>query len=285
MTRPLVYPALALSLGIALAAQSPPSVAFDVSSVKRNTSTGGPMMMRNSPGNFAAINMPLREVIKMAYQAQDFQLIGAPDWAGTERYDIDGRFDPSAPLVGFDSPPQKTMAMVKALLRDRFGMVARTETRDMPVLALRVARPDGRLGPQIKQSTVDCSAGRGRGGPIEGRVGGPPPPCGMRGGFGQLVMSGMPTAQVARQLSQLTGRQVIDRTGLTGGWDVELKFTPAPGQLPPGPPPPGFEIPVIDPNGPSLFTALEEQLGLKLDSERGPIEVVVIERLERPKEN
>jgi uncharacterized protein (TIGR03435 family) len=95
----------------------------------------------------------------------------------------------------------------------------------------------------------------------------------------------MPMAQFTRQLSQLTNRVVVDHTGLTGGFDIDLKFTPTPDQLPPGPPPPGVELPPIDPNGPTLFTALEEQLGLKLQTERGPVEVVVIDRLERPKEN
>jgi uncharacterized protein (TIGR03435 family) len=78
---------------------------------------------------------------------------------------------------------------------------------------------------------------------------------------------------------------VVDRTGLTGGYDIDLKFTPTPAQLPPGPPPPGVELPAIDPNGPSLYAALQEQLGLKLETERGPVDVVVIEKIERPREN
>jgi uncharacterized protein (TIGR03435 family) len=105
-------------------------------------------------------------------------------------------------------------------------------------------------------------------------------------GFGQLLAGGMPISRLATQiLSQLTGRVVVDRTGLTGGFDVDLKWTPTPDQLPPGPPPPGVEPPSIDPNGPSLFAALQEQLGLKLDTERGPVEVLVIERLQQPTEN
>ena len=312
MTRLFVYSALALSLGIAVAAQSPPEPSFDVVSVKRNTSSDGARMMRNTPGNLSAFNIPIRQLIQMAFQVQDFQIVGAPDWAATEGYDVEARFDVTSPRAGA-APGQPTMLlMIRTLLRERFGMVARTDTREMPVLALRLARSDGRLGPQIKQSEVECAAmaaarGRGpidgRGGPPDGRAGGPldgrgapPPPgtpftlgerpqCGGRGGFGQLLIGGMPIAQFARQLSQLTSSVVIDRTGLTGGYDIDLKFTPAPGQLPPGPPPPGGEVPAIDPNGPSLFAALEEQLGLKLESDRGPVEVVMIERLERPKEN
>ena len=311
MTRLFVYPALALSLGIAVAAQSPSEPSFDVVSVKRNAGSDGARMIRNAPGNLSAFNIPVSELIKMGFQVQDFQIVGAPDWATTDGYDVEGRFDPAS-LTNATPGQPPMLPMIRTLLRDRFGMVARTETREMPVLALRLARSDGRLGPQLTQSEVDCAAmaaarGRGpidgRGGPPDGRAGGPldgrgapPPPgtpftlgerpqCGGRGGFGQLLIGGMPIAQFARQLSQLAGRVVIDRTGLTGGYDIYLKFTPTPGQLPPGPPPPGVELPAIDPNGPSLFAALEEQLGLKLESERGPVEVVVIERLERPREN
>lgn len=105
-------------------------------------------------------------------------------------------------------------------------------------------------------------------------------------GFGQLLAGSMPITRLATQvLPQLTGRVVIDRTGLTGNYDIDLKWTPTPGQLPPGPPPPGVEPPQIDPNGPSLETALQEQLGLKLDAERGPVEVLVIEKLVPPTEN
>src|SRR5688572_9999433 len=182
----------------------------------------------------------------------------------------------------------------------------------MPILALKIVRADGRLGPQIKPAAVDCAAleaaarGRGPGGPPPGaRAGGPPldgrgappPPgtpfslgeraaCGDRMGFGQLLAGGMPISRLATQiLPQLTGRVVIDRTVLTGGYDIDLKWSPTPDQLPPGPPPPGVELPPIDPNGPSLLTALQEQLGLKLDTERGPVDVLVIDRIQQPAEN
>jgi uncharacterized protein (TIGR03435 family) len=304
--------AAALSIvALTVRAQSPPpDPAFDVVSVKRNTS-GGPMLQRNMPGNIAMFNVPARQVVRMAYQLQDFQIVGAPDWANTDRFDIEGRFEPPPP----GPPPQtpRMLLMLRTLLRDRFGMVARTETREMPILALRLARADGRLGPQLKPAAVDCAAlnaparGRGPAGgpPPGGRIGGPPldgrgappppgtpfslgerPACGERMAFGQLLAGGMPISRLATQtLSQLTGRIVVDRTGLTGGYDIDLKWTPTPDQLPPGPPPPGVEPPAIDPTGPSLFTALQEQLGLKLDTERGPVDVLVIERLQHPAEN
>jgi uncharacterized protein (TIGR03435 family) len=309
--------AAALSLmTIPAVAQAPPTASFDVVSVKRNTSGGG-MMIRNAPGNVSMFNVPVIQLVQMAYQVQNFQIVGGPDWARADRFDLEARFDAAAPMAGFATPAQRMFAMMKSMLRDRFGMVAHTETREMPVLALTLAREDGRLGPQLKKAAVDCAAlGRagspgglgGRpGGPPDGRVGGPEPgrglpplpppgapfslgerpPCGSRGGPGILMAGGMPMSQFAIQLMQLTGRVVVDRTGLQGGYDLDLKFTPTPDQiqLAPGPPPPGVELPQIDPNGPSLFAALQEQLGLKLDGERGPVEVVVIDMLTPPKEN
>ena len=320
-----LYVSLAVALSLAVltvAAQSPPAPAFDVTSVKRNTSAAGPMTIRNTPGNLSAFNTPVSQLIRMAYQMQDFQIIGAPDWANTDRFDVEGKFDPAAGPPPASTPPApRMMLMMRTLLRDRFGMVARVETREMPILELRVARADGRLGPQMKPSTVDCGAllggrgpidgrgappaGRGGGSPIDGRVVGPPPDgrgvplppgapfslgerpqCGDRMGFGQLLAGGMPISRLVTQtLAQLTGRVVVDRTGLTGTYDIELKWTPTPDQLPPGPPPPGVELPSIDANGPSLATALQEQLGLKLETERGPVEVLVIEKLVPPTEN
>jgi uncharacterized protein (TIGR03435 family) len=304
--------AAALSIAaLAVRAQSLPAgaPAFDVVSVKKNTS-GGPMLQRNTPGNIAMFNVPVRQLIRMAYQLQDFQIVGTPDWADKDRFDIEGRFE--SPPPGPPQPTPRMLLMLRTLLRDRFGMVAQMETREMPILVLRIARADGRLGPQIKPSEIDCAAlnaaarGRGPGGPaaggragappIDGR-GAPPPPgtpfslgerpaCGDRMAFGQLLAGGMPISRLATQLlPQLTGRVVVDRTGLTGGYDIDLKWTPTPDQLPPGPPPPGVEPPPIDPTGPSLFTALQEQLGLKLDTERGPIDVLVVDRLQQPAEN
>ena len=296
--------AVALSLIVVTAtAQAPPTASFDVVSVKRNTGGGG-MMMRNMPGNVSTFNVPVVQLIQTAYQVQNVQIVGGPDWVRTDRFDLEARFDPSAPLGGFSTPAQRMSAMMKSMLRDRFGLVAHTETREMPILALKLARDDGRLGPQMKQAAVDCAAlatargggPGGPGGPVGGRPGGPPPPgtpftlgerpqCGGRGGPGILMIGGMPMSQFVPQLMQLTGSVVIDRTGLKGGYDIDLKWTPTPDQLPPGPPPPGAVLPVVDPNGPSLFAALQEQLGLKLDGERGPVDVIVIDKIAPPTDN
>jgi uncharacterized protein (TIGR03435 family) len=206
-------------------------------------------------------------------------------------------------------------AMMRQVLADRFRLKVRTETRDLPVYELVLARDDGRLGPELKPSAPECvtmmsTQGRGRAGAPGGRGGAPPapaidgrgrgrgpggpgplaldgpPPCGSRGGgFGRFRAGGTTMEQLAANLSGSAQRVVTDKTGLAGYYDVMLTYTPDPAQLPLAPPPPGVELPAIDPNGPSLFTAIQEQLGLELRSARGPVDVLVIESIERPTEN
>jgi uncharacterized protein (TIGR03435 family) len=144
-----------------------------------------------------------------------------------------------------------------------------------------IARPDGTLGPKLKPTTTDCEKlmAANRGGPP------PTPPgpnapslCGMRGTFGQLLVNAMPMSLFANNLPQRMQRVVVDRTGSTGNWDFELSFAPEP---PAGPLPPGVELPPADPNAPSLVTAIQEQLGLRLQSTKGPVEVLVVDRIEQ----
>jgi len=106
----------------------------------------------------------------------------------------------------------------------------------------------------------------------------------MRLGGGLTSGSGIPIAQIVQILSQFTGRPVVDKSGLTALYDFNLKWTPDPGQGggPFGPPPPGAPVQAPDPDAPNLYTAVQEQLGLKLDNQRGPVDVVVIDRIERP---
>ena len=160
----------------------------------------------------------------------------------------------------------------------------------MPIYALTRLRTD-RLGPRLEQSALDCQAiitsaqaAARAGGPAPQ----PPPPdasgrptCGIRGGFGTLAGNGFPMAQLVNTLAQLVRRTVIDRTGLTGPWAFDLKFAMDANQMPFAAPP-GAQIPPIDPDAPSIYTAVEEQLGLKLESTRGPVDMVIVDRLERP---
>ena len=244
-------------------------------------------------GRFTATNVPLRDLIRFAYQLQNFQIVGGPDWLTSDRFDIVAKAEgevPSAPL-GTAGPMQM---MMRSLLEERFKVSVHQEKRDLPIYALVFARSDKKLGAKLQPSTVDCqammTAAMARGGPPLAPPPSTPsgrPVCGMRSGPGQMMGGGFPLSQLASALSQMVQRVVVDRTELTGNFDLELTYTPdqmpqgPPGTPPPGAPPP----PPIDPNGPSIFTALQEQLGLKLDSQRGPVDVLVIDRAERPTEN
>jgi uncharacterized protein (TIGR03435 family) len=265
--------------------QAPASPTFEVATVKANKSGEPFIRIGGGPGRYAATNVPLRVLIQNAYRIQNYQLVGAPGWIDSERFDIVAKPDANA-------TPDQNPLMLRALLAERFKLKVHNETREMPVYALMLARNDGKLGPKLTTSAIDCAAlaaaarGRGPGGPA------PPPPsqpgerprCGMMIGPGRLSMGGQPLSQFATSLSNFAGRIVQDRTGLSGPYDLELTWTPE--QLPQGggatPPPGAPAFPLVDPNGPSIFTAVQEQLGLKLDSTRGPVDVVVVDSVERP---
>jgi|KBSSwiStaDraftv2_1062776.scaffolds.fasta_scaffold507804_1 uncharacterized protein (TIGR03435 family) len=284
---------------VALAAQTPqsaPAPAFEVASIKPNNSGDGRVMMQVQPGRYMATNVTLRLLIRNAYQLQDFQITGGPSWLASDHFDIiakmpDGFQPPAAPPAP-GSGPGPVQLMLRALLAERFKLVVRNETKDSPIYALVLARSDGKLGPNLKKSETDCAAlfaaGRGRGAmpPPGPPPAGGPMPCGIRIGPGNMAVGGAPLSQVATSLGMFAGRIVQDRTGLTGNYDFELTWTPDQmAQRPPGAPDPLVNGVAVDPNGPSLFTAVQEQLGLKLDSQRGPVETLVIDRAEKPVEN
>ena len=296
---PRLLGALALLAAPILHGAAPQDPQFEVASIKPNKSGDNRVMMGVQPGGrFTATNVTLRMMIRNAYQLQEFQITGGPSWIADERFDIVAKAE-AGDTVGDlfraeqQGQPSRGQLMIRALLADRFKLVVHNENKEMSIYALVVARSDGKLGPQLKASEVDCAAlvgrGRGRGeppppGPPPG-PGTPPPQCGIRIGPGNMAVGGSPMSQVANSLSMFAGRIVVDKTGLAGSYDFTLTWTPdqmpGVGQRPPGAP----EPPPIDPNGPSLFTAVQEQLGLKLDSQRGPVAVLVIDRAERPTEN
>jgi len=293
---------LAIAATPRVAAQAPPAVdpsaTFEVASVKANKSGDNRIMISGQPGGrFNVMNAALRQIIQIAYQIQPFQLVGAPGWIDTEHFDIVAKAPAGTPLAGppGSGGPGPMQMMLRNLLADRFKLKAHTESREMPMYALVLARKDGKLGPRLKASTVDCAAlrGRGPGGQPPGPPPGPPvpgerPQCGMMMGFGSLAAGGVPMTQLATSLSQRVGRTVIDKTGLTGLYEFNLDFTPE--QMPqggqgPAAPPGAPPLPPVDPNGPSIYTALQEQLGLKLDSQRGPVDVIVVDSVDRPTED
>jgi uncharacterized protein (TIGR03435 family) len=267
--------------------QGPP-LRFDTASVKPNKSGVEERYIRIDPGggSLTVVNLQLRALITFAYQIQSFQLEGGPDWIASERFDILAKPERPVPGTGafFDGQEPLRM-MLRTLLADRFKLVMHKETKELPIYELVLARQDGKLGPQLRPAAMDCAARA-----AAARTGTPlPPPSGPPGpgscGFTMNPVSfragGATMAMLAGNLEGPAQRLVIDRTGLTGTWDFEVKYTPDRSQLPPGVEPP---VP-IDWNGPSLFTALEEQLGLKLRPARGPVEVLVIDSVDRPSEN
>jgi bla regulator protein blaR1 len=262
-----------------LGAQTPANAAFEVASVKPNKTGDGRVMLGLQPGGrFTATNVALRMLLRQAFNVQEFQLVGGPDWIGSDRFDVVAK----APDGGeFNADAMRPM--LRSLLVERFKLVVHTDTRDMPIYALMKARTDGRLGPNISAAAIDCAA------VMRGRRGGPPPPlpqpgqkmeCGFMMGPGRMNAGGMPMSQLAQALSPQVGRIVLDKTELTGNYDFEMTYAPEGFAGPPpllnGAPPP------VDPNAPTLFTALQEQLGLKLDSQRGPVDVVVIDSVDQP---
>ena len=268
-------------------AQQPP-LAFDTASVKPNKSGAEQRYIQIDPrgGSLTVVNLPLRQLITFAYQIQSFQLQGGPDWIASDRFDILGKPTREVPGTGAFFDGQEPMKMMlRTLLADRFKLVMHKETKELPIFELVLARQDGKLGPQLRPAAVDCAARA-----AAARAGTPPPPspgppgpgsCGININPVRLSGGGATLTMLAGILEGPAQRLVVDRTGLTGNWDLEVKYTPERSQLPPGVEPP---VP-IDWNGPSLFTALEEQLGLKLRPVRGPVEVLVIDSVQQPTPN
>jgi uncharacterized protein (TIGR03435 family) len=211
--------------------------------------------------------------------------MGGPSWIAAEHFDINAKAD--GELFPRDGA-RPLDAALQALLADRFKLVVHTESRELPIYALVVARNDGRLGPNLtRSSTTDCDAmlaaarqRRGGAPPPPPPASGQPPPCGWITGNDRLVADSILLSQLAGLLSGPVERSVFDRTGLTGRFDARLMWTPF--QMPQRPPNDPDDLPPVDANGPSIFTAVEEQLGLKLESTRGLVEVLVIDRVERP---
>jgi uncharacterized protein (TIGR03435 family) len=170
------------------------------------------------------------------------------------------------------------------LLAERFMLRVHRETRSLDAYALVLARPGANPGRGLKRSTQDCSpeatrAMAGRASPPVSPADVAPPACGARMSPGRLQVSGLPLSRVLGPLGGLTGRVVVDRTGLIGEWDFELTFAADGGR---GVPPADAGGPPSDPDLPSIFTAVQEQLGLKLEPATAPIEVVVIDSAARP---
>jgi uncharacterized protein (TIGR03435 family) len=281
--------ALVVLLSVHLPGQTTAGItaaAFEAATIKRNVSGAEGSTFNPQPtGRFTVINFRAADLITAAYQLQSFQLANAPDWTRDERYDIVAKLDArlAAALQPPGLPPTWALAL-RSLLREELKLEFHRETAERPVYALMRARADGRLGPNLKPAANDCDALKEKA-VAAARVGGPNPyppntdtsvPCGMRTRQGRIVAGGFGLAEFRFGLSNLVGRPVVDGGGLDGQWDLLLTFTP-PSQARAG------ELTPAD--APDLFTALREQLGLKLEATKGPVNLLVIDRIERPATN
>src|ERR1700733_9370578 len=277
-------------------AQAPDTPVFEVASVKPNRSGDNRIMIGIQPGgSFRATGAPLRELVGMAYgtpQPLSAFMTGGPRWIDSDRFDIVAKANRDW-QPGPNGPPPELSLMLRALLADRFKLKVHNDRKMMPTYTLVLARTDGRLGPRLHVSTTDCAALMAA---VRARGGGPPPTlpapgerpsCGMRMFPGSFSGGSATMTQLTNALARFVGRTVVDQTGLTGNYDVDLQWTPD--QMPQGlrgdPPPGAPPLPVIDPNGPSIFTAVQEQLGLKLESTKGSVDVLVIDHVEQPTED
>jgi uncharacterized protein (TIGR03435 family) len=272
--------------GAVLPAQDRPIIreaSFDAATIKRNDT--GRLTWSVSPGRYVVTNVTMERFITASFQLHPDQVAGLPAWAREEGWDITARFDANLGQPADNSSIWQLA--LRQLLAERAQLRFRREVQQRPVYALALARADGTLGPNMKPAQIDCDALQSK---VEAalKAGQPSPlppatdiyfPSGLRSSGGQtrLIRSGgVGLFEFRQELGVLTGRTVIDRTGLTGNWDFHLTFTP-PDRL--------AAAAGADNAAPDLFTAVREQLGLKLDSTQGPVNMFVIERLERPATN
>ncbi len=244
----------AICLGLATSAWGFQS--FEVATIKPNSAADNRTMIQIQPGGrFVASGMSVKQLIAFAYDMRDFQITGEPGWASAQRYDINAKGE------GEDHNPDTLRKMMRALLADRFQLKTHEETKEMSIYSLVV----GKGGPKMAKSAGD----------------GPGPQ--IRMGRGLLSGKGMPMEILVRELSRSVGRTVLDKTELTGSYDIELSFSAeaGPGGLPGSP----DAVAGTVSNGPTIFTAVQEQLGLKLEPAKGPVKMLAVDSVSKPTEN
>lgn len=275
--------AACLALGLAAVSQSvgaqtgptlTPAFRFDVASVRAIDNTARSPMLWRPPGHFTS-GVPLLSLISIGFQVPAYRIEKLPDWARTRYFEINARTERQVDI-------EERPAYYRGLLADRFNASVHIETREMDVYTLTLARSDGRLGPNLRPSDVNCDAliAENRTRNLAGeRLANAPAPgerprCGAVGGGASFTGGAAPLAAFVGMLAGALQRPVIDKTGLTGRFDIDFKAAPVNGPASG----PLAELPPI-------LTAVEDQLGLKLQTGRGPVEVLVIDRLEMPTEN
>jgi len=262
--------ALSVVLGQAdatkIAAQTQEKLAFDVISVKPNRSGGSAGNIHNLPDGLQMDNFPLDTLIRFAYELNfDGQMIGMPSRAASERYDIDARVAAEDVERFRKLTPVERDDMMQSILTERFKLSAHHRTEQLPVFDLTIAKESPGLA-LVK--------------PGDGSQRAPY----LNTSDDRISMHDEPIGSLAGALMRKTHRTVVDKTGLTGHYDLELKFAPDSGTISMADVE-KKEQPDAASSGPSLFTALQEQLGLKLKADKGPVDCLVVDHIERPSAN
>jgi len=264
---------LALGAGIALPIYSKQvggtKPSFEVASVKPSAPAVAPPRISGQPGGrFTATNTTLKLLMTIAYGVLDFQILGGPNWINTDRWDIEAKAEEGSIPPPTGRPDTTLGSMVQSLIEDRFQLRMHRETKEMPVYELFVAKGGVKMKLSADQTLPSF---------LEP---GDPKPRGLIGvRRGSLEGQGVMLSSFIQVLSQQLGRSIIDKTDLKGLYDITLQWSP---ELVQGP---GGLTEPSDNSRPSFFTAVQEQLGLRLDSAKGPVEVLIIDRAEKPAEN
>ncbi len=275
-----MYALRALTTLLTLLVQDQKRPEFEVASIKPAAPDARGMFIRTTAGGRVNVtNMSLKELIVIAYRIQPYQISGGPPWLESAKWDISAKPE-TTPKDG------ELQAMLQGLLADRFQLTLRRETKELPIYALVLARKDGKLGPKLTEAKEGACAQPDFTKPPAPREPGKPPTM----NCGQQIMSprsmtavAVPIPNIIPMLARMLGRTIVDKTGLTGKYDFSMEWAPDESMLMMLPP--DAPRPASDGSGPSIFTALQEQLGLKLESQKGPVEVFAIEKAEKPSEN
>jgi uncharacterized protein (TIGR03435 family) len=257
---------LALIIAVAVGSTSllsePQGLSFEVATIKASNSYDARIAFRTQPGGrLSTTNTPLRMLIGYAFDANN-RVLGGPNWLNSATFDLEAKADGAMPFPTGPEGEAKMRLLLQSLLAERFKLSVHWEAKEDQLYELVIAKG----GAKLKETNANDKPPR------------------MQVAQGHFIGTAEPVSLLARNLSQRLGRTVIDKTGLTGKYDFELTYTPEPGQSGVGVQPLRPDA-TADPNVPSIFTALEEQLGLKLESASGLVEVLVVDHVERPSEN
>jgi uncharacterized protein (TIGR03435 family) len=253
----------------ALAVATAQELAFEAASLKRNLATESGQLVDQQGLRYRMVNVTMRTMILNAYRPRSLRLVNAPGWVESDRYDLEAAMPAG---TGAD----QRAAMLRTLLAERARLAAHYEDREDDVYFLVLARPDARLGPSIRRAPRDCAAAAaaaqaGTPAPALAPAANGAPPCGIRSQGGEFLAGGITMEGLARNLGSRSGRIVIDRTGLDGFYELTLQYDAR-----------RDATAAAASDAPTIFTALQEQLGLKLESGRAAVQTVIVDHIERP---